>query len=405
MDYGQETAYKKPKKKRRWPWVLLAAVLAIVLGIALHLLNFPAVHVERTENGISVYMGQAARQKREEQADVAQLPPQAEHGSGVTVQVQPARPGVPQIPAEGGMSLQEIYETVLPSVVTITTQTYGGTGLGTGVILSQEGYIITNQHVIEDAAAVQVQLWDDAIYPAALVGSDVPSDLAVLKIEASGLQPAAFGDSDSLRVGDSVVAIGNPLGTGLRGTMTDGIISGISRDLTVSGRKMTLLQTNAALNNGNSGGPLINCHGQVVGINAVKLQSGWSGSVEGLGFAIPMATVKPIVDDLIGKGYVSGRPAIGITVESLPLRARIYFGLPEGAHVTEVDPRSDAAAKGLQAGDIITAFNGQPVSGPNSLSALKDACRAGDTATLTLFRGGQTFDLDIVLMDRVIDAE
>lgn len=404
MDYENQTPiYEKPPKKRRWPWVLGAIVLAIGLGAAMHWCNFPAIHVEKTEHGFSIYLGRDAH-LQEQQEQETSVPASAPLGSGITLEISPSEQGLPQIPSPNGKSLQEIYTAVLPSVVTVTTHAYGGTGYGTGVIMSEEGYIITNRHVIENATAISVQLHDGTVCTAAVVGSDAPSDLAVLKVEAQNLTAAPFGDSDSLRVGDLAVAIGSPLGPELQGTMTNGIISGISRDLTISGRKMTLLQTNAALNRGNSGGPLVNCYGQVVGVCVAKLQgSGFSGSVEGLGFAIPMAAVKPIVDDLISQGYVTGRPAIGIVAESLPLRARIYFGLPEGAHVTQVDPASDAYSKGLRPGDIITAFNGESIRDPQDLTTRRDACQAGDTVTITVFRDGQTADLSIVLMDQVLD--
>lgn len=398
---------RQTKTRRKWGWLWFVAVLGLLLGAnaVLYALNRPFVRLEKTDTGISVHFGFPEQKTSAPAESETQIPDRQDYlGTGQTVTVEASRPGVEQIITEGGLSLQEIYETVIPSVVTITTQSYSAASMGTGIVMSHDGYIITNRHVVDEAAGIVVQLTDDTTHDAVLVGADAASDLAVLKIEAQDLRPADFGDSDSLRVGDLAVAIGNPIGAGLRGTMTDGIISGISRDLMVSGRKMTLLQTNAALNNGSSGGPLINCYGQVVGINTVKLTDSYRHSgVEGLGFAIPMNTAKPIVDELIAHGYVSGRGAIGVTVEELPLRARIYFGLPEGAHIKDVDPTSDAYAKGLQAGDIITAFEGTPVRGPSTLGALRDGCAAGDTVTLTVFRNGNYFDLDVVLMDRVAD--
>ena len=209
------------------------------------------------------------------------------------------------IEEKDALSLQEIYQKMNPSVVSIVSTLRSGTATGTGIIMSENGYIITTHHVIEGAYQLAVLTYDDTQYTAELIGSDAISDLAVLKIEAEGLTAAEFGDSDALRVGDSVVAIGDPLGIQLRGTMTNGIISAINRDLTVEDRKMTLIQTNAALNNGNSGGPLINCYGQVIGINTMKMSSYYSSaSVEGLGFAIPVSVAKPIIDELIENGYV-----------------------------------------------------------------------------------------------------
>ena len=332
-----------------------------------------------------------------------------EHGShpkdaAGALAVVPSPSGVETVvsSAEGALSLQRIYEKMSPSVVSIIATLKNGTATGTGIIMSESGYIITNHHVIEGAGQLSVLTHDDQQYPAELIGSDTISDLAVLRIEADGLTAAEFGDSDSLRVGDSVVAIGDPLGIQLRGTMTSGIISAINRDLTVEDRKMTLIQTDAALNSGNSGGPLINCYGQVIGINTMKMSNFYSSSttVEGIGFAIPIDTAKPIIDELIEKGYVSGRPAIGIDGETLPATYRIYYRLPQGIYVTRVYQNSDAAAKGVSEGDIITAINGISVTTMEQLNRVKNQFTAGQTITLTIYHGGVSSDVEIILMDR-----
>jgi serine protease Do len=300
---------------------------------------------------------------------------------------------------DGALSFQEIYQKVIPSVVSITSTLSGGTATGTGIVMSEDGYIITNYHVIDGAEHLTVLLHDDTEYVAALVGGDETSDLAVLKIDAKGLDAAEFGSSASLQVGDEVVAIGDPLGTELRGTMTNGIISAINRDLQVDERTMTLIQTNAALNSGNSGGPLINCYGQVIGINTMKMSSYYS-SIEGLGFAIPISNAKPIIDELIEKGYVSGRPAIGIRIaQDVNNAARAYYNIPEGIIVQSVTSGSDAAAKGLQAGDVIIAFEGTTVTTTDELRNLLSAYTAGETVRMTIWRNGETFDISIVLMD------
>lgn len=297
-----------------------------------------------------------------------------------------------------GLSLQEIYRKVLPSVVSITSTLRNGSSTGTGIIMSADGYIITNAHLVDGAVGVEILTWDDQTYAAGLVGSDSTSDLAVLKVEADSLTAADFGNSEQLMVGDAVVAIGDPLGQKLRGTMTDGIISAINRDLIVNGRALTLIQTNAALNNGNSGGPLINTYGQVIGINTMKLSSYYtSASVEGLGFAIPISVAKPVIDELIEHGYVSGRPALGITGKSLPDVYRAYYHLPDGVYVESVDPASDAYAKGLREGDTITAAEGVAVSTIDELNIVKNRYQAGDTLTLTVYRAGETFDLSVIL--------
>ena len=222
----------------------------------------------------------------------------------------------------------------------------------------------------------------------------------MLKVDATDLQPAEFGDSGKLAVGDRVVAIGDPLGAQLRGTMTSGIVSAINRDLEVNDRTMTLIQTDAALNNGNSGGPLINCYGQVIGINTMKLRSYYSTTAEGLGFAIPMAVAKPILEELMENGYVAGRPAIGISYDTLPLAFRIYYNLPEGVYINAVYDGSDAQAKGVAAGDIITAVNGTRVTSIDELNRVKNQFTAGDSITLTLYNGGSYRDVEVTLIDQ-----
>ena len=308
---------------------------------------------------------------------------------------------IPQnIPQEGALTLQQIYQKMIPSVVSIINVSRQGTGTGTGIVMTEDGYVITNHHVVDGAETLTVLLDDGVEYTAALVGADAVSDLAVLKIEKTGLVAAEFGDSALVQVGDTVVAIGDPLGIELRGTMTDGIISAINRDVTTNGRTLTLLQTNAQLNNGNSGGPLINIQGQVIGINTMKMGSYYSGSVEGIGFAIPVSIAKPIIDELIEKGYVSGRPALGIQGDAVPGYARTYYRLPAGVYVSYVAPASDAYAKGLQEGDIITAINGENITSIDELNTVKNQFVAGDMVTLIIYRSGKYYEAQIVLMDQ-----
>ncbi len=306
------------------------------------------------------------------------------------------------VPQEGGMALQDIYTKNIPSVVSITCTKSGGTSSGTGVILTSDGYITTNAHVVSGALSVSVRLTDDREFPAEIVGSDDVSDLAVLHIDTADLTPAEFGDSESLRVGDTVVAIGDPLGVELRGTYTDGIISAINRDVSMNGWTMTLIQTNAALNTGNSGGPLINCYGQVIGINTIKIStpSGGSASVEGLGFAIPSTTVKEIVDQLIFQGYVSGRPTLGITGEDLPIRYQVYYRLPEGLLVTQVDANSYASYYGVEPGDILLSINGQSVATMDQLSQALYSYQVGDVVTARFYQNGQQVDLNLTLTEK-----
>ena len=423
----QPTPMEDRRRRHTGRWITAIVILALLVltGVGtVHLVRDVGVTLNRSASGFRLTIG---REQPAESADVqtadpqpaaqeqaaaaegpapaAQAPVQAQAQAELPqLEISSSPAGVPTSASEdaGALSLQEIYRRCSGSVVSIISVTQSGKASGTGIIMSADGYIITNHHVIENAQAVSVLTNDDKEYTASIIGSDETSDLAVLKIEASGLQAAEFGDSSVLQVGDSVVAIGDPLGVTLRGTMTDGIISAINRDLTVNDRTMNLIQTNAALNNGNSGGPLINCYGQVIGINTMKMSNFYSSSttVEGIGFAIPIDTAKPIIDELIEKGYVSGRPAIGIDGETLPATYRIYYRLPEGIYVTRVYASSDAAAKGISEGDIITAINGIDVTTMEQLNRVKNQFTAGQTVTLTIYRSGSSYDVEIILMDR-----
>lgn len=303
----------------------------------------------------------------------------------------------------GGLSLQEIYRKVSPSVVSITATQADGSSYGSGIVMSQSGYIITNCHVVDDAYHLTVTLSDERVYDAQLVGKDSASDLAVLHIDGENLTAAEFGDSSQAQVGDAVAAIGDPLGIELRGTMTEGIISAINRNLTIQGRTLTLIQTTAALNEGNSGGPLINCYGQVIGINTMKMSSysSTSATVEGLGFAIPITAAKPILDELIQQGYVSGRPAIGIQGETLGISTQLFFHMPSGVVITAVEETSDAAAKGLQPDDVIVGLNDSAIDSLEDLVAAKNDLSAGDQVTLTIYRGGRYYEVTVTLMDQI----
>ena len=305
------------------------------------------------------------------------------------------------IPQENGLSLQEIYVRNLPSVVSITSQSSTGTSTGTGVILTEDGYIITNCHVVEDARTITVRLYDDSTYTAMLVGDDEVSDLAVLYIDADTLTPAQFGDSESLRVGDVVVAIGDPLGQQFSGSMTDGIVSAINRNVSVNGRIMTLIQTNAALNSGNSGGPLINCYGQVIGINTMKIGIfADSAGVEGIAFAIPTATVRDVAEQLIRQGYVSGRPLLGIECNEVTSYYQQFYNLPAGIRVVTVNDGGPADAAGLITGDIILSLNGTRVTTLDSLNGVLYAHKVGDTVQLAVYRGGKQLTLTLTLGER-----
>ncbi len=298
------------------------------------------------------------------------------------------------------LSLQELYDQCSKSIVAIKGYQDGVDGYywGSGIILSKDGLILTNTHVIENCDTASVTLYDNSSYDAALVGADSTSDIAVLRIEATGLTPASFGDSAELAIGDQVAAIGNPLGETFRMTLTDGIISAIDRGISYNGHSMTLLQTNTAINEGNSGGALFNMYGQVIGVTNMKMMSSYS-SIEGIGFAIPSSTIAAVADSLMQYGEVRGRTAIGITVGAIPENVTSHYDLPTGLYVSAVEEKSDAAAKGIQQGDIITAVNGNPASATSDILTVKNTLSVGDTITFTIWRDGETFDVDVTLVD------
>ncbi|MBP1550265.1 MAG: trypsin-like peptidase domain-containing protein, partial [Oscillospiraceae bacterium] len=268
------------------------------------------------------------------------------------------------------MSVPEIVKKVKPAVVGISSKfSETSIGTGTGIIASSDGYIVTNAHVVRShsdtssiiAEQVTVVLADKSEYVAEIIGADPRTDLAVLKINTEGkkLPTAEFGDSTKLDEGELAVAIGNPLGFELYGSVTCGIISALNRTITIDEYEMTLIQTDAAINPGNSGGPLLNSCGQVVGINSSKIIS---DHAEGLGFAIPITSAKTVIDDLIENGYVTGRARIGISGEDVGKSNAKHYDLPEGVYVRYIEKNSAAEASGIEVGDIIVAADGKTVT-------------------------------------------
>ena len=297
-------------------------------------------------------------------------------------------------------TLQELYAECLPSVVGVRTFVKGRPGyyMGTGIVMSEDGYILTNQHLLAGTDTAYVTLDTGETFNALLVGEDSSSDLAVLKIEAAGLTPAVFGDSGELTVGDGVFAIGNPIEPALEGTLTSGIISGLRRSVSSGARTTPLLQHTAPINEGNSGGPLFNMYGQVVGITNMKIVNRYSDvPAEGLCFAIPSATAKAVTDQLFADGHYV-RPGIGITVGAVITEDAEHYDIPGGLYVTAVSAGSDAAGK-IRVGDIVTHANGTPVRETDDLLEIRDSLRVGDTLTLTVFRDGETLDVEIELFD------
>ncbi|MBR6524115.1 MAG: trypsin-like peptidase domain-containing protein [Clostridia bacterium] len=303
-------------------------------------------------------------------------------------------------------STVEIAAQVGPSVVGITTkytyrsffgQSYEQSGSGSGIIISDDGYIATNFHVIENANAVSVTLNTGEEFGATVVGYDAETDLALLKISASGLAEATLGTSDALQVGELAVAIGNPLGQELAGTVTVGVISAVNRSIASdNGKTMTLIQTDAAINPGNSGGALVNAYGEVIGINSMK----FSGSgVEGIGFAIPMDIAKPILTELMTNGYVTGRPLIGISLREITPEIAAINDIPAGVQVAYVSEGGAAEKAGIKQGDTIVSVDGKLVETTKDVSDIRDQHKAGDTIKIVVNRDGQTLSFDVVLQE------
>lgn len=309
------------------------------------------------------------------------------------------------------MTVPEVYANYIESCVGITvdivtTNSWGipvtSAAAGSGFVITQDGYIMTNYHVIEGASSIKVTFMDNKSYPATLVGGDKDNDIAIIKINETGLKPVVMGDSSKMYVGETVLTIGNPLGE-LTFSLSDGVVSALERPITVSaGKTMKMIQTNTTINSGNSGGPLFNLYGEVIGIVTAKYSSGNSifssnmASVEGLGFAIPITSVKDKISDIIAKGYVTGKPYLGVSIQDVREDVQSY-GIPAGAEMVYVAPGLAAAKAGIQEGDIITAVGDKSIQGSSDLIEAIGNYKAGDVVKLKVFRNGTSQDISATL--------
>lgn len=410
QESGQEYRYqpqteppvkpKKEKKPRKKVWKALlctAAALALVAGSCGITAHFVSEYWEERE--------EARLQEYDNKFDALQK----------QMENLPSSGGSTVRPADGSaMTPAQLYASQVDSVVAISTtiQTnsyYGpseGTSAGSGFILTADGYVITNYHVVEDATKVEVITHDGTEYEAKVVGSDASNDLAVLKVEASGLPAATLGSSNDLVIGDMVVAIGNPLGE-LASTQTVGYVSGINREVSTGGvTTISMIQTDAAINPGNSGGPLFNMYGDVIGITTAKYSgtTGSGASIEGIGFAIPIDDVEPLIDDIIDYGYVTGA-YLAVNVQDTDASSAEMFGLPTGAYIVSVVEGGAADRAGIQPKDIVIGLGEYEVSNVTDLTRALRNFKAGDTTTVKLIRSGREMTLDITLDEKPQNTE
>ena len=390
---------KKTKKQGGKPVKrLVAAVLAIALVVGSCWTTAFIVNSRWEKETSQVY----SELNQKINALQAQLDAQAPGSTGQSVS------GSPLSNTGGGLTPAQVYAQNKQSVVAISCTTIisngftqqQGTSSGSGFVLSADGYVITNYHVVEGATQIEVITYDGQSYTAQLKGYDATNDLAVLKTDAQDLQPVKIGSSDQLIIGDMVVAIGNPLGE-LTSTQTVGYISGKDREISTDGTVINMLQTDAAINPGNSGGPLFNMNGEVVGITTAKYSGTTSSgaSIEGIGFAIPIDDVARMISDIIEYGYVTGA-YLGVSVMNMDAQTASIYRLPVGSYVDEVVEGSCAYKAGVRQGDIIIALGAYEVSGNSDLTRALRNFRPGDTTTITVFRSGAEVNLTITLDEK-----
>lgn len=412
FSYSSENSSGKEKKNRK---TLKAAVCVLLLAA----IGYGSVQgykwLNETKKELAEYAGEASVARNSDQS--------LNNSSNETDEL----PSLIELASRSDAKyLPDIVDEIMPSVVGVSStfeyiqpsfsiwgweadpQIKQGKATGTGFIITDDGYIVTNAHVIYDeseydareAIDVSVLLSDETEHTANVIAYDLETDIAVLKINQKGLKPAALGDSDELRVGELVLAVGNPLGFDFFGSVTSGIVSALNRQISINEKSMTLIQTDAAINSGNSGGPLLNSCGQVIGINSAKMSASYgSASIEGLGFAIPMKEAKTIIDDLINYNYVKGRPLIGISTVDINESYSRYLNKPMGLYVCSVEENSAADQAGIMAGDVIIGIEGEPIKTVDELNKIKNQHKAGETIKITLSRNGTDIDVNVKLQE------
>ncbi len=410
-------AESRPRRSHRGLLAALVICAALIVGLAggifggmvwarRHMPTVPQPDLQQPERSLP------EQAQRPEQAERPEQPPEAQTEQPGAVQETEGERPVDREPlvvrtqtADTRMEPADVYAANVDAVVAINTE---GTSTniwgqvsrfaasGSGFILSEDGYVVTNHHVIANANSITVTLTDGSTYEAELVGSDDQNDVALLKIDAQNLPLVTVGDSDQLRVGEMVAAIGNPLGE-LTNTLTVGYISALDREINTDGQPINMLQTDAAINSGNSGGPLFDMYGSVIGITTAKFAS---SPIEGLGFAIPINDAMQVIADLKMYGYVIGRPYFGVGMDDLSATTASYYNLPVGVYITYVQEGAAADRAGVQKGDILCSVDGSRCQNQTELSSLMKQYSAGDTAELEIYRGGEYLTLSITFDER-----
>ena len=405
-EWKQPTQPEEPEqsKKKRRTWLKITALLlalAIVASLGRALLRSAI-------NGLAAHNASGdSAQPAADASGAASAPESA--GEPYQRELTPLPETLPTYDSGKTLTAQEVYginvDAVCGIATEVTTNVFGQTAstavVGSGFVLTEDGYVVTNNHVVEGTDNVSVKLHDGSTYPAEVVGGDSLSDVALLKIEAEGLSHVAVGDSDAIAVGEGCIAIGNPLGE-LTFTMTGGYVSALPREINISGKPISMFQTDAAINAGNSGGPLFDMAGNIIGITSAKISgiTGSGASIEGVGFAIPINEALRVVYDLQEYGYVRGRAFLGVTVKELDAATADTYGLPVGPIVQSVVADSCADKAGIAVKDIILAFNERNVKTYTQLMSALNKCSAGDVVTLRIYRAGAELDVTLTLDER-----
>ena len=411
QDYGNtnEVVYKPERKKGKGKKVL-AGIVGVLTVAAIGATSIVGYNLIKGDSSVKADSSSTAERSVKTAAA-------ASDSKSVDSQTEVTSNDMPSIvqlasPADA-MSIPEIVEKNTASVVGIQCVTAKGVFMGTGIIMSEDGYILTNQHVVEDAESVSVKLpstyaddsgsSDDALtFDAKIVGTDAQSDIGVLKINKTGLTKAEFGKSSDVKVGEVAIVIGNPLSMELANSVTAGIISSLNRTITIEDRTMNYMQTDASINSGNSGGPLINAYGQVIGIASAAVTKSYG---EGIGFAIPIDEAIPIIEDLIKNGRVTGRPTLGVSGENISDIYSKYYDIPKGFRVKRVNADSAAEEAGIKVNDIIIGIEGNLIESIEEFNAVKNKYKAGDTVKISVYRNGEIIDLDVTLKEAANEDE